>query len=84
MAAATCSCYRGAMKNTLIALLLGLTSMSAFAADEVPLHPYIEIVTTEGTIILELDGKQAPLTVGHIPPSGRTFGSTSFADKFVV
>jgi cyclophilin family peptidyl-prolyl cis-trans isomerase len=40
--------------------------MSAFAADEVPPHPYIEIVTTEGTIILELDGKQAPLTVGHI------------------
>ncbi len=71
MAAATRSCYRGAMKKTLIALLFGLislslTSMSALAADEVPLHPYIEIVTTEGTIILELDGKQAPLTVGHI------------------
>jgi cyclophilin family peptidyl-prolyl cis-trans isomerase len=71
MAAVTCSCYRGAMKKTLIALLfglisLGLTSMSAFAADEVPLHPYIEIVTTEGTIILELDGKQSPLTVGHV------------------
>jgi len=27
---------------------------------------YIEIVTTEGTIVLELDGKQAPITVGHI------------------
>jgi cyclophilin family peptidyl-prolyl cis-trans isomerase len=54
------------MKTTLIALLLGLTSMSALAADEVPPHPYIEIVTTEGTIILELDGRQAPLTVAHI------------------
>ena len=71
MAAATSSCYRCSMKKTLIALLFGLislslTGMSAMAADEVPLHPYIEIVTTEGTIILELDGKQAPLTVGHI------------------
>ena len=66
MAAAGCSCYRGGMKNTLFALLLGLSSMPALAADEVPPHPYIEIVTTEGTIILELDGKQAPLTVAHI------------------
>ena len=71
MAAATCSCYRGAMKKSLIALLLGIVSLGstatlALAADEVPPHPYIEIVTTEGTIILELDGKQAPLTVGHI------------------
>ena len=54
------------MKNTLIALILGLSCSYALAADEVPAHPYIEIVTTEGTIILELDGKQAPLTVGHI------------------
>jgi len=45
---------------------LGLIAMPGFAADEVPPHPYIEIVTTEGTIILELDGKQAPLTVGHV------------------
>jgi cyclophilin family peptidyl-prolyl cis-trans isomerase len=71
MAAASCSCYRDAMKKTLIALLLGFVSMAltttaSLAADDVPLHPYIEIVTTEGTIILELDGKQAPLTVGHI------------------
>lgn len=54
------------MRKTLIALLLGLTATIGLAADEVPPHPYIEIVTTEGTIILELDGKQAPLTVGHI------------------
>ena len=71
MAAASCSCYRDAMKKTLIALLLGFVSLgltitASLAADDVPLHPYIEIVTTEGTIILELDGKQAPLTVGHI------------------
>jgi cyclophilin family peptidyl-prolyl cis-trans isomerase len=54
------------MKNTLIALVLGLSCSYVLAADEVPAHPYIEIVTTEGTIILELDGKQAPITVGHI------------------
>ncbi len=53
------------MKKTLITLLLGLACSLALAAEEVPLHPYIEIVTTEGTIILELDGKQAPITVGH-------------------
>jgi len=53
------------MRKTLIALILGLTATFGFAAEDVPPHPYIEIVTTEGTIILELDGKQAPLTVGH-------------------
>ena len=54
------------MRQILIALILGLIAIPGFAADEVPPHPYIEIVTSEGTIILELDGKQAPLTVGHI------------------
>ncbi len=54
------------MKNTLIALILGLSCSYVLAADDVPAHPYIEIVTTEGTIVLELDGKQAPITVGHI------------------
>ena len=53
------------MKKTLITLLLGLAGTISLAADEVPAHPYIEIVTTEGTIILELNGEQAPLTVGH-------------------
>ena len=54
------------MKNTLIALVLGLSCSYVLAADKVPAHPYIEIVTTEGTIVLELDGKQAPIKVGHI------------------
>ena len=53
------------MGKTLIGLIFGLSCLLASAADEVPAHPYVEIVTTEGTIILELDGKQAPLTVGH-------------------
>jgi len=53
------------MKNTLIALILGLSYTFALAADEVPAHPYVKMETTEGDIILELDGRQAPLTVGH-------------------
>ncbi len=53
------------MRITMLALFLGLSSPLAFGADKVPAHPYVEIVTTEGTIVLELDGKQAPLTVGH-------------------
>ena len=53
------------MKKTLITLLLGLTASLALAADEVPPHPYVEVVTNVGTFILELDGRQAPITVGH-------------------
>ncbi len=66
IAASHRSCYRGGMKETLLVVLLGLAATFALAADEVPPHPYIEIVTTEGTIILELDGRQAPLTVAHV------------------
>ncbi|MDH3429858.1 MAG: peptidylprolyl isomerase [Gammaproteobacteria bacterium] len=54
------------MKKTLIALILGLSSSFSLAADAVPAHPYVKIETTEGDIILELDGKQAPITVAHI------------------
>ncbi len=53
------------MKNTLMALILGLSSTFASGADEVPAHPYVKMETTEGDIILELDGRQAPITVGH-------------------
>jgi len=53
------------MRKTLITLALGLAFTCAIGADKVPAHPYVEIVTTEGTIILELNGKQAPITVGH-------------------
>ena len=53
------------MKNTLMALILGLSSTFALGADEVPAHPYVKVETTEGDVILELDGRQAPITVGH-------------------
>lgn len=54
------------MKKTLMTLLLALSTTLAFAADKVPAHPHIEMVTSLGSIKLELDGKQAPITVAHI------------------
>ena len=54
------------MKRSVLTLLLTLSSALALAADKVPAHPHIEMVTSVGTIKLELDGKQAPLTVAHI------------------
>lgn len=49
--------------KTLLALLL--LSLPAFASAQqgVPAHPYVKIETTEGTIVVELDGRRAPLTV---------------------
>jgi peptidyl-prolyl cis-trans isomerase A (cyclophilin A) len=54
------------MRKLLITLVLGLAGSLTLAADTVPPHPYIEIETTEGNIILELDGRQAPITVAHV------------------
>jgi cyclophilin family peptidyl-prolyl cis-trans isomerase len=54
------------MKKTLMGLILSLAGATTIAAGQVPAHPYVEMVTSEGTIILELDGRQAPITVGHI------------------
>ena len=53
------------MRRTLVTALLALSSAMTLAADKVPAHPHIEMVTSLGTIRLELDGKQAPLTVTH-------------------
>jgi cyclophilin family peptidyl-prolyl cis-trans isomerase len=54
------------MKNIFIALSFVLISSIGLAAGKALLHPHIEIVTTEGTIRLELDAKQAPITVAHV------------------
>jgi cyclophilin family peptidyl-prolyl cis-trans isomerase len=54
------------MKKTLLMILLALSGTIACAADKVPAHPHIEVVTTVGTFKLELDGKAAPLTVAHV------------------
>lgn len=53
------------MTKGLLTLLLALSSAISLAADKVPAHPHIEMVTSLGTIKLELDGRQAPLTVAH-------------------
>lgn len=54
------------MRNILFTLLFLILSPLAVAADKVPAHPHIEMQTSLGTIKLELDGKQAPLTVAHV------------------
>lgn len=54
------------MKKSLFAVVTLLIFGFADAADKVPAHPHIEIVTTEGAFKLELDGKQAPLTVARV------------------
>lgn len=53
------------MRKSLITLILTLSSTVALAADRVPAHPHVLIETSMGDIKLELDGKLAPITVGH-------------------
>ncbi len=48
----------------LCALLLAAAATPAVGKD-VPSYPQVEIRTTEGSIVLELNGKRAPLTVAH-------------------
>jgi cyclophilin family peptidyl-prolyl cis-trans isomerase len=54
------------MRNILFTLLILILSPLGIAADKVPAHPHIQMQTSLGTIKLELDGKQAPLTVAHV------------------
>jgi len=53
------------MKNLLLTLLLLAISNGALAADKVPAHPHVKFETTEGTIVLELEGRRAPVTVAN-------------------
>ncbi len=53
------------MRHILAILALALSGSLALAADKVPAHPHILIETTMGDIKLELEGKLAPITVGH-------------------
>ena len=53
------------MRKIMFTLALTLASSLALAADKVPAHPHILIETTMGDIKLELEGKLAPITVGH-------------------
>lgn len=49
--------------KTVIALLLMVVPVSGVAQQNVPAHPYVRFETTEGNIVVELDGRRAPLTV---------------------
>jgi cyclophilin family peptidyl-prolyl cis-trans isomerase len=51
------------MKRTLLLLLL--LPVLVMAQDNVPAHPYVKIETSEGDILLELDGRRAPITVAN-------------------
>ncbi len=53
------------MKKLFLTLLLLATSSGVLAADKVPAHPHVKFETTEGTIVLELDGRRAPVTVSN-------------------
>lgn len=52
------------MRAFILLLLMSLPA-AGFAQDRVPAHPHIRIDTSEGTILLELDGRRAPLTVAN-------------------
>lgn len=54
------------MKTLMMIAVLATLALTASAADKIPAHPHIQIETTEGTIVLELDGRRAPLTVARI------------------
>ena len=53
------------MKRLFLALLILAPSFTALAQGKVPAHPHVKFETTEGTIVLELDGRRAPVTVGN-------------------
>lgn len=54
------------MRATLAALAAGIAlAGGAACAADTPSYPQVEVRTTEGTFVLELNGRRAPLTVAH-------------------
>ena len=51
------------MKKLILTLIL--LPFTCVAQDRVPAHPYIKFETTEGDIIVELDGRRAPISVAN-------------------
>lgn len=49
--------------KSFFALSLMIVSVMGIAEQSVPGQPYVRLETTEGNIIVELDGRRAPLTV---------------------
>jgi len=54
------------MRSILLLLVTVCCSLAAAADTAVPAHPYVKFETTAGTIVMELDGRRAPLTVAHL------------------
>jgi cyclophilin family peptidyl-prolyl cis-trans isomerase len=50
------------MKRTLCLVFLWALAATGLTQERVPTHPHIKLETTEGTIVLELDGRRAPIT----------------------
>lgn len=60
------NCPVTTFRNPLTLLLLLTIPALGLAQDRgVPAHPHIKFETSEGTIVLELDGRRAPVTVGN-------------------
>ena len=53
------------MKKALVTFLTLACGGMAFAQDDIPAYPRVKLETTEGTVLMELDGRRAPLTVKH-------------------
>lgn len=53
------------MIKSLLCLFALSWTLVGSAQDKVPAHPYVKLETTEGDIILELDGRRAPITVAN-------------------
>ena len=66
------------MKNSVLILLILSAWGTAYGEDSVPAHPHVRVETTQGTFVLELEGKRAPLTVRYflsLVDSGRYDGT---------
>ena len=53
------------MKKLLLTLILMTIAPAALPQQELPAHPYVKFETTEGDILMELDGRRAPITVAN-------------------
>ncbi|NOR66527.1 MAG: peptidyl-prolyl cis-trans isomerase [Woeseiaceae bacterium] len=51
------------MKNFVLILLFLSSWGAAYGEDSIPAHPHVRVETTQGTFVLELEGRRAPLTV---------------------
>lgn len=53
------------LRTVALLLVLAVPAAADITVPTPPKHPYVEIITTEGRMVLELDGVAAPFTVDH-------------------